>query len=98
MGEEYFICRDRSGTVYLYFTEPWRDTVNGIFACGPGGCVRMPKDMPFDAVTWHNSPLRLKFEQVCEQVYTDPEPEVKKKKTSKKKETTVKKTFKKKEK
>ena len=82
MGEEYFICRDRSGTVYLYFTEPWRDTVNGIFACGPGGCVRMPKDMPFDAVTWHNSPLRIKFEQVNEQVYVEPEPKKKTKKST----------------
>lgn len=86
--EEYFICRDRAGDVYLYFTEPWRDVVNGMFACGPGGCIKLPKDMPFDAVTWHNSPMRIKLEQVSEVVYNDPEPNVKKKKkqTKKKKE------------
>ena len=85
MKEEYFICRDRTGTVYLYFTEPWRDVVNGVFGCGPGGCVRLPKDMPFDEVTWQNSPMRIKLEQVNIQVFTDPEPKKKTKKITKKK-------------
>jgi hypothetical protein len=84
MINEYFICRDRSGEVYLYFTEPWRDTVGGMFVCGPGGCIKLPKSMPFEEVTWQNSPKRIKFEQVAAE-YVEPEVKKKAKKTTKKK-------------